>query len=311
MNRICKLLDIKYPCIQGGMAWIADGRLAAAAANAGVAGLVAAGAAPADIVREQIRRARELTNNTFGVNIMLMSPHSADIAQLVIDEKVALVTTGAGSPSPYMAAWKEAGIKILPVIASVAQAKKMERLGADAVIAEGMEAGGHIGQTTTMALTPQVTSAVDIPVLAAGGIADGRGIAAAFMLGAEGVQIGTRFIATTECGAHENYKQCLLDAKDSGTTVTGQIAGSAAARLIKNSFARGIIEKERSGITPEELEHLLSGSLRRAAMDGDLKNGSVMAGQCAGMINDVKSIAQVVEEMFYQAKDLLSKGAEL
>ena len=307
-SALTRLLPLKYPCFQGGMAWIADGVLAAAAANAGAAGLIAAGSAPVDAVREEIAKARAATNGVFGLNIMLMSPSASDIAQLVLDEGIRLVTTGAGSPAKYLPAWKEAGVTVVPVIASVAQAQKMERLGADAVVAEGMEAGGHIGSSTTMTLVPQVAAAVSIPVLAAGGIADGRGAAAAFMLGASGVQLGTRLICTAECNAHPAYKQAILEAKDTGTIITGQLAGSAAARSIKNAFARQIVALERQGLKGEELETLLAGSLRRAAVDGDMKNGSIMAGQCAGMVDSIRPMADVLADVFNEAEQLMNGG---
>ncbi len=308
-TRITQLLNLKYPCIQGGMAWIADGKLAAATASAGGVGLIAGGSAPVDYIREQIRiaksRTEDLEKGAFGVNIMLMSPSAPDIAELVIEEGVRVVTTGAGSPAKYIERWKEAGITVIPVIASAGQAKKMEKAGADAVVAEGMEAGGHIGATTTMALVPQVADAVSIPVIAAGGIADGRGVAAAFMLGAEGVQIGTRFLCAAECNVHENYKQAVLDATDTSTIITGQISGGAAARSIKNAFAREIVALERSGIDKEELEHKLGGSLRLAAVEGDMKKGSIMAGQISGLVNEIKPVSEILKEIFDKAEILL------
>ena len=250
-TRITELLGVKYPLLQGGMAWIADSRLAAAVSNAGGVGLIAGGAAPVDYIREQVRQAKELTDKPFGVNIMLMSPNTADLAQLVIDEKVPVVTTGAGSPGRYIAAWKEAGIKVIPVIPTVALAKRMEQAGADAVIAEGTESGGHIGEITTMCLVPQVADAVQIPVTAAGGIADGRGVADASMLGAEGVQLGTRFLASEECNIHETYRKLVLSAKDTDSIVTGRFTGHPC-RGIKTRFSRGQLKFEQNGGTPEE-----------------------------------------------------------
>ncbi len=303
-TRITELLGTKYPVIQGGMAWVADAELAAAVSNAGGCGLIAGGSAPADIVREQIRKAKTLTDRPFGVNIMLMNPNTEDLAKLVIEEGVQVVTTGAGNPGKYIAAWKEAGIKVLPVVPSVALAKRMERAGADAVICEGMEAGGHIGQITTMCMVPQIVDAVSIPVVAAGGIADGRGIAAVTTLGAEGVQLGTVFLASEECNIHENYKQLVLKAKDTDSAITGQSIG-LPVRCIKNRLSRKINEMEKTGMSPEELESFTVGSLRKAVQDGDLENGSFMCGQIAGMVNEVRPVKEIIETMFAQAEEIL------
>ena len=307
---LCDMLGIKYPIIQGGMAWIADAHLAAAVSNAGGLGLIAAGGAPADWVREQVRLAKTLTTKPFGVNIMLMSPHSADIAAVLTDEKVAVVTTGAGDPSRYMQGWLDAGIKVLPVVASVAVAKRVAKNGAGGVIAEGSEAGGHIGDLTTMALIPQVVDAVDIPVVAAGGIGDGRGIAAAFMLGAVGVQVGTRFLVAKECSIHQTYKDKVIKAVDIGTIATGRRLGHPV-RSLKTPFSRDLFAKEYdSTITNEQLEELGAGALKRA-VDGDELRGSFMAGQIAGLIKQEQTAAEMIEEMFAQAAktiELVSKG---
>ena len=306
-TRITKLLGSKYPMIQGGMAWIAESTLASAVSNAGAVGLIAGGSAPIDYLREQIRICKEKTQNPFGVNIMLMSPNADDLAQLVIDEKVPIVTTGAGNPGKYMEAWKNAGIKVIPVVPSVALAKRMERSGADALVAEGTESGGHIGMNTTMCLVPQVVDAVDIPVIAAGGIADGRGIAAAFMLGAEAVQMGTRFVASKEAVVHENYKQLVIKSKDIDTRVTGRTTGHPV-RAIRNEMTRHYLELEKEGAPFEELEKLTLGGLRRAVVDGDVKTGSVMSGQIAGMVKDEKSCKEIIEQMMNEMEELL-KGA--
>lgn len=305
-TRITELLGIKYPIIQGGMAWIAESRLASAVSNAGGLGLIAGGSAPIDYLREQIRMAKTLTDKPFGVNIMLMSPNAEDLAQLVIDEKVAAVTTGAGNPGKYIPAWKENGIKVIPVIPSVALAKRMERAGADAVVAEGTESGGHIGEITTMCLVPQVADGVSIPVIAAGGIADGRGIAASFMLGAEGVQIGTKFLASEECQIHENYKNLVIKAKDTDSIVTGRFTGHPC-RGVKTRFAKQLLDHERNGGTPEEFEEKTLGSLRKAVQDGNIEEGSFLCGAIAGLVNEVKPCKDIIEEMFAQAEKLLNK----
>ncbi|WP_439806975.1 enoyl-[acyl-carrier-protein] reductase FabK [Porcipelethomonas sp.] len=306
-TRITELLGVKYPIIQGGMAWIAESTLASAVSNAGGLGLIAGGSAPIDYLRDQIRKTKELTDKPFGVNIMLMSPNAEELAQLVIDEKVPVVTTGAGNPGKFMTAWKEAGIKVIPVIPSVALAKRMERAGADAVVAEGTESGGHIGENTTMCLVPQVVDAVEIPVIAAGGIADGRGIAASFMLGAEGVQVGTRFLASEECQIHPTYKQLVVDAKDTDNVVTGRTTGHPC-RNVKTKFAKKLAGGEMNGtITPDEFEEITLGSLRKAVQDGNLEEGSFLCGLIAGMVKDVKPCKEIIEEMFGQAEKLLNR----
>lgn len=305
-TRITELLGIKYPILQGGMAWIAEHKLASAVSNAGGAGIIAGGNAPADFIRTEIHKAKELTDKPFGVNIMLMSPNADDLAQLVIDEKVAFVTTGAGNPGKYIEAWKAAGVKVIPVVPSVALAKRMERSGADAVIAEGTESGGHIGENTTMCLLPQVADAVSVPVIGAGGIADGRGIAAAFMLGAEGVQVGTRFLAAEECQIHENYRNLVIGAKDTDSIVTGRFTGHPC-RGVKTKFARQLLDFERNGGTPEEFEQMTVGALRKAVQDGNIAEGSFLCGSIAGMINTVQPAAEIVNEMFAQAEKLLNK----
>ena len=303
-TRVTELLGIEKPIIQGGMAWVAESHLAAAVSNAGGFGLIGAANAPADVVRNYIHEARELTDKPFGVNIMLMSPFAEDIAQLVTEEKVAAVTTGAGNPEKYMAQWKAAGIKVIPVIASVALAKRMERVGADAVVAEGTESGGHIGQATTMTLVPQVVDAVQIPVIAAGGIGDGRGMAAAFMLGAEAVQMGTRFVVAKESIVHENYKERIIKAKDIDSEVTGRSTGHPI-RVLRNHMTREYLKMEAEGVSLEELEVLTLGSLRKAVMDGDVVNGSLMAGQIAGMIKKEQTCKEMIEEIMQEAEGLL------
>ena len=306
-TKITELLGIEYPIFQGGMAWIAESTLAAAVSNAGGLGIIAGGSAPIDYLRDQIRRCKELTDKPFGVNIMLMSPNAEELAQLVIDEKVPVVTTGAGNPGKYMAAWKEAGVRVVPVIPSVALAVRMERAGADAVIAEGTESGGHIGENTTMCLVPQVVDAVKIPVIAAGGIADGRGIAASFMLGAQGVQVGTRFLASEECQIHPTYKELVVKAKDTDSIVTGRYTGHPC-RNVKTKFTKKLASGEKDGsLTPDEFEQLTLGSLRKAVQDGNLEEGSFLCGAIAGMINEVKPAKEIIEEMFAQADKLLGK----
>ena len=289
------------------MAWVAEHTLAAAVSNAGGAGIIAGGNAPIDYLREQIRLCKEKTDKPFGVNVMLMSPNAADLAQLCIDEKIAFVTTGAGNPGTYVAAWKEAGIKVITVVPSVALAKRMEKSGADAVIAEGTESGGHIGENTTMCLVPQVVDAVSIPVIAAGGIADGRGMAASFMLGAEGVQIGTRFLASEECQIHPTFKDLVIKAKDTDSVVTGRYTGHPC-RNVKTKFAKKLANGEKDGtLSPEEFENLTVGALRRAVVDGDLESGSFLCGAIAGMINDIKPCADIVKEINDGAEKLLCK----
>ena len=282
-SEICEILGIKYPVFQGGMAWIADGKLAAAVSEGGGLGIIAAGNAPGDYVREQIQIARKITSNPIGVNIMLMSPFADDVAKIVIEEKAEVVTTGAGNPSKYMKSWKDAGIKVIPVVASVAMAKLMTRLGATAIIAEGGESGGHVGELTTMVLVPQVCDATSLPVIAAGGIADGRGMAAAFMLGACGVQMGTRFLSAEECSIHPSYKEKILKATDLCTMVTGKRLGHPV-RSLRTQFARDYSKAEYGGMSDEELEALATGALRRAVQEGDNEKGCFLAGQIAAMV---------------------------
>ncbi len=303
-TRITQLLGIEYPILQGGMAWIAESTLASAVSNGGGAGIIAGGSAPIDYLREQIRKTKSLTNKPFGVNIMLMSPNADDLAQLVIDEKVSFVTTGAGNPAKYIKAWKDANIKVIPVVSTVNLAKRMERSGADAIIAEGTESGGHIGDNTTMCLVPQVVDAVSVPVIAAGGIADGRGVAASFMLGAEGVQVGTRFLASEEVQINPVYKELVIKAKDTDNIVTGRFTGHPC-RNIKTKFSKKLQTFERDGGTPEQFEEITLGSLRKAVQDGNIEEGSFLCGAIAGMITDIKPCADIIKEMFNQAEKLL------
>ncbi len=295
-NQICELLNIKYPVIQGGMAWVATAELAAAVSNAGGLGLIGAGHMPPDALRKEIRRAKELTTKVFGVNVMLMSPFVKEVMQVVVDEKVQVVTTGAGNPAEYIPALKGIGARIIPVVASVALAKRLERTGVDALVAEGHESGGHVGEVSTMALVPQVVDAVSIPVIAAGGIADSRGVVAALALGAQGVQIGTRFVATTECLVHERYKQALVKAKERSTVVTGVSTGHPV-RVLQNKLTKEYVERERAGATTEELDQMGAGKLRLAAQEGDVDYGSVMVGQIAGMIREIQSVEAVMQDL--------------
>ena len=306
-SQLCELLGIRYPLFQGGMAWIADGTLAAAVSEGGGLGIIGAGSAPASWVREQIQIAKALTDNPFGVNIMLMSPFADEIAQVLAEEQVAVVTTGAGNPGKYMELWKAAGIKVIPVVASVALAKRMERLGAAAVIAEGGESGGHVGALTTMVLVPQICDAVSIPVLAAGGIADGRGVAAAFMLGACGVQLGTRFLSAKECTIHPNYKEKILKANDLCTIVTGKRLGHPV-RSLRTNFARNYAKAEYSAMPDDDLEQLAVGALRLAVQEGDSEKGCFLAGQCAAMVTKEESAADIIRDVMEDAEPLL-KGA--
>ena len=303
-TKITELLGIEFPVIQGGMAWVAEHHLAAAVSNAGGLGLIGAASAPPEIVREEIRKCKELTNRPFGVNIMLLNPNADEVAKIVVEEGIKVVTTGAGNPSKYMSMWKEAGVRVIPVVASVAMAKLMERAGADAVVAEGMESGGHIGSATTMTLVPQVADAVKIPVIAAGGIADGRGIAAAFMLGAEAVQIGTRFVVSKESIVHENYKQKVINAKDIDSEVTGLTHGHPI-RCLRNKMTKEYLRLEKEGADFMELEKLTLGSLRNAVIDGDVVNGTVMAGQIAGLISKEQTCQEMIQEMMSEAEQLL------
>lgn len=305
-TRVSRLLGTTYPVIQGGMAWVAEYHLAAAVSNAGGLGIIGAASAPPEVVREQIRQAKKLTDRPFGVNVMLLNPNAPEVAKIVIEEGVKVVTTGAGNPAKFMDDWKSAGVVVIPVVASVAMAKLMERGGADAVVAEGMESGGHIGAQTTMTLVPQVVDAVNIPVIAAGGIADGRGVAAAMMLGAEGVQLGTRFVTAKESIAHENYKERIIKAKDIDSEVTGMSTGHPI-RVLRNQMSREYLRMEKEGASFEELEQLTLGSLRKAVMDGDVKNGSLMAGQCAGLVKKQQSCKEIVEELMTEADELLNR----
>lgn len=303
-TKVTELLQIEYPIIQGGMAWVAEHHLAAAVSEAGGFGLIGAASAPPEIVREEIRKAKELTDKPFGVNIMLLNPNADEVAKIVVEEGIQAVTTGAGNPEKYMPMWKEAGVKVIPVVASVAMAKRMERYGADAVVAEGMEAGGHIGNQTTMALIPQIVDAVNIPVIAAGGIGDGRGVAASFMLGAEGVQMGTRFVVADESIVHDNYKDRIVKAKDIDSVVTGQSTGHLV-RCLRNQMTKEYIKKEQEGVPFEELERMTLGSLRKAVMDGDILNGTVMAGQIAGLVSKRQSCKEILQEIMTEAEKLL------
>ncbi len=304
-TELAKLLGIQYPVIQGGMAWVAEYHLAAAVSEAGGLGIIGAANAPAEWVREQIYKTRELTEKPFGVNVMLMSPYAEQVAQVVAEEEVPVVTTGAGSPEKYMELWKSKSIKVIPVVASVALAKRMERCGADALVAEGCESGGHIGESTTMTLVPQVVDAAGVPVIAAGGIADGRGIAAAFMLGASGVQMGTRFVATKECQVHENYKEKIIKAKDIDTRVTGRSTGHPV-RTLRNDMTKKYLELESKGATLEELEYLTLGALRKAVQEGDMKNGSVMSGQIAGLVKEELTCKELMERLVKETDEILT-----
>lgn len=308
-SAICEMLGIRYPIFQGGMAWIADGKLAAAVSNGGGLGIIAAGNAPGEYVREQIRNARKLTDRPIGVNIMLMSPFADEVAKVAAEEKADVVTTGAGNPSKYMAGWKEAGIKVIPVVASVALAKLMERVGASAVIAEGGESGGHVGELTTMVLVPQICDAVSIPVIAAGGIADGRGAAAAFLLGAQGIQMGTRFLSAQECSIHPVYKQKILKATDLCTMVTGKRLGHPV-RSLRTQFARDYTKAEYGGMPDEELEALGAGALRRAVVEGDTEKGCFLSGQIAAMVKKEQPAAEIVWEVAEEAEKVLGRASQ-
>lgn len=301
-----KKLGIKYPIIQGAMAWIADSSLVSAVSNAGGLGIIASGNAPVEHVREEIRKAKSMTDKPFGVNIMLLSDNAQDVARLVCEEGVKVVTTGAGSPGKYMEMWKASGITVIPVVASVALAKRMERSGADAIIAEGCEAGGHVGELTTMALVPQVVDAVNIPVIAAGGIGDGRGVAAAFMLGASGVQVGTRFLVANECTVHENYKEKVIKAKDIDTVVTGRSTGHPV-RALRNRLTRELALLEKREFTQEEFDNIGKGALKKAVCFGDIETGSVMAGQISGLVKKKQSSKEIIEEMFNEAEKIINR----
>lgn len=303
-TRITELLGIEEPIIQGGMAWVAEHRLAAAVSEAGGLGLIGAASAPPEVVREEIRKVKELTKKPFGVNVMLMNPNADEVAKIVMEESVPVVTTGAGNPAKLLPIWKEAGIRVIPVVASVAMARLMEKAGADAVVAEGMESGGHIGAATTMTLVPQVVDAVTIPVIAAGGIADGRGLAAAFMLGAQAVQMGTRFVTAVESIAHPNFKERICKAKDIDSEVTGRSTGHPI-RVLRNQMTKEYLRMEKEGMPFEELERLTLGSLKKAVIDGDIKNGSLMAGQIAGLIKEEKTCREIIREIISEAETLL------
>lgn len=305
-TRITELFGIGHPIIQGGMAWAADYHLAAAVSEAGGLGLIGAASAPEDVIRQQIREAKKLTDKPFGVNVMLMSPYADEVAKVVVEEGVKVVTTGAGNPGKYLKMWQEAGIKVVPVVASVALARMMEKAGVDAVVAEGTESGGHIGSATTMILVPQVVDAVQIPVIAAGGIGDGRGMAAAFMLGADAVQMGTRFCVAEECITHQNYKDKILKAKDIDSEVTGRSHGHPI-RCLRNAMTREYLKMEKEGAPFEEMEKLTLGSLRNAVIDGDVKNGTVMAGQIAGLISKQQTCKEIIDEVMAQAEELLHR----
>ena len=309
-TRLTELLNIEYPVIQGGMAWVAEYHLATAVSNAGGLGIIGAGAAPASFVKEQIEKCRELTDKPFGVNLMLMNPAADEIAEVIAESGVKVVTTSAGSPAKYMKMWKEAGVKVIPVVASVALAKIMEKNGADAIVAEGCESGGHIGELTTMAMMPQIVDAVSIPVIAAGGIADGRGVAAALMLGASGVQVGTRFLVAKETQVHPAYKEKVLKAKDIDAQVTGR-SGGHPIRSLKNQMTRKYLQMEAEGATFEELESLTVGSLRKAVVEGDVKTGTVMAGQIAGLVNKEQTCKEIVTELVEDAVKVINDRYQL
>lgn len=309
-TRICEILGIEYPILQGGMAWVATAELAAAVSNAGGLGIIGVGNAPADVVEREIIKASELTTKPFGVNVMLLSPFVDQVMEVIIKHRVKVVTTGAGNPGKYIGGLKEAGAKIIPVVPSVALAKRMQSVGADALIAEGTEAGGHIGELTTMCLVPQVVDAVEIPVIAAGGIADGRGLAAALALGAEGVQMGTRFVCSVECTAHANYKEALLKAGDRDAVVSGRTTGHPV-RCLKNKLTREFDRLERAGTPAEELEKLGAGKLREAVVEGNTKDGSVMSGQIAGLINDIKPVKEIIEGITKEARDIIEITAKV
>ncbi len=303
-SQFCEMVNIKYPIIQGAMAWIADSSLASAVSNAGGLGIIAGANAPVDYLRSEVRKAKQSTDKPFGVNIMLLSENADEVAKMVCEEGVKVVTTGAGNPGKYLEMWKNHGIIVIPVVSSVALAKRMVRYGADAIVAEGCESGGHVGESTTMALVPQVVDAVDVPVIAAGGIADGRGIAASFMLGAKAVQLGTRFLVARECTVHQNYKNRILKAKDIDTIVTGRPTGHPV-RVLKNQLARKYQQLEKQNAPIDELEKLGTGALQKAVKEGDMENGSIMSGQIAGLVNKEQTCEEMITEMFSEAEKLL------
>ena len=307
-TRITELLNIEYPIFQGGMAWVAEHTLAAAVSNAGGLGILASGGAPCEWIREEIRKTKTLTDKPFGVNLMLMNPEAEAIARMLVEEGVQVVTTGAGNPEKYFSMWKEAGMIIIPVVASVALARRMEKYGAHAIVAEGCEAGGHIGEMTTMPLVPQIVREVSIPVIAAGGIGDGHGVAAAFMLGAEGVQVGTRFLLADETRIHDNYKEKVVKARDIDTQVTGRSTGHPI-RVLRNAMSKKYLKMEAEGAALEELEAITLGSLKRAVVDGDVKEGSIMAGQVAGLVHKRQSCQAIIEEMMSEAKDVIANAS--
>lgn len=309
-TELCDLLEIEKPVIQGGMAWVATGELAAAVSSAGGLGIIGAGNAPADVIEKEIEKLRELTDKPFGLNIMLLSPFADDIIELAIEKKVPVITTGAGNPGKHVKRFQEVGSKVIPVVPSVALARRMERLNVDAVIVEGTEAGGHIGELTTMALVPQVVNAVDIPVIAAGGVADGRGLAAILALGARGVQIGTRFVCSEECTAAEEFKQAIIGARDRDAVVTGRSTGHPV-RNLKNKLTKEIDKLEKEGTAPEKIEELGSGKLRDAVIDGDIDQGSVMAGQISGMISEIKTVEEILLEIIKEAENTIKSNYNL
>jgi enoyl-[acyl-carrier protein] reductase II len=309
-TELCDLLDIEKPIIQGGMAWVATGELAAAVSTAGGLGVIGAGSAPADVIEKEIEKVRELTDKPFGLNIMLLSPFAEDIIDLAVEKKVPVITTGAGNPGKYVKRFQEIGSKVIPVVPSVALAKRMARLDVDAVIAEGTEAGGHVGELTTMALVPQVADAVDIPVIAAGGVGDGRGLAAVLALGASGVQIGTRFVCSEECTASLEFKKAIVGARDRDAVVTGRSTGHPV-RNLKNKLTKEMDKLERQGVDPKKIEEIGSGKLRDAVIDGDVKEGSVMAGQISGMISEIKSVKEIIEEILLKAEETIKSNYNL
>lgn len=308
-TRINKLFDIKYPILQGGMAWAATGELAAAVSSSGGLGIIGAGNAPQDVIRKEIRKIKKKTDKNFAVNIMLLSPFVDEIVKLVIEEEVPIITTGAGNPGKYIDRFKENGMKVVPVVSSVVLAKRLQRLDIDAVIAEGNEAGGHVGELTTMTLIPQLADQLDIPIIAAGGIADGRGVAAALSLGAEGIQMGTRFVCSTECTAHPKYKEAILNAKDRDAVVTGRSTGHPV-RNLKNKLTREIDKLEKKGIKKEVIEEKGSGKLREAVVEGNIDNGSVMAGQISGMIDQVLPVKEIIKNIISETIEIIDKNCE-
>jgi len=308
-TEICDLFDIKYPVVQGGMAWVATGELAAAVSKAGGLGTIGAGNAPKDVIKEEIRKVKEVTDNNFAVNIMLLSPFAKDIVDLVVEENVPIVTTGAGNPSKFIDRFKKNNIKVVPVVSSVALAKRLVRTGVDAVIAEGTEAGGHIGDLTTMTLVPQLVDAIDVPVIAAGGVADGRGFAAALSLGASGVQMGTRFVCANESIAHKKYKEAIINARDRDAVVTGRSTGHPV-RNLKNQLTRKIDKLEQEGVDKEKIEEIGSGKLREAVIEGNIDKGSVMAGQISGMVTDILPVKEIINNIISDTIKVIQKNNE-